>query len=67
MGTWEYIKPFPFQHIFEILYKKSLKNRNIKKRKKLETVGIDNSFKEFCCKGNQGNKAMTGTILSNPQ
>lgn len=46
--------------------KSFFKNRK-DKEKKLVTVSTDNSFKEFCHKGNQKNKAMASTILFDPQ
>ena len=47
-------------------YKKFLKNRK-DKEKKLVTVSTDNSFKEFCHKGNKKNKPLANTILFDPQ
>ena len=47
-------------------YKKFFKNRK-DKEKKLVTVSTDTSFKEFCHKGNEKNKAMANTILFDPQ
>ena len=47
-------------------YKKFFKNRK-DKQKKLVTVSTDTSFKEFCHKGNEKNKALANTILFDPQ
>lgn len=66
MDPWGYIKPFYFLYMFEILYKNVCEKQKSKGKKETETMGIDISFKEFCYKGDQRNKAMTGTILFNP-
>lgn len=47
-------------------YNKKSFDRKIKETVKSETVSID-TFKEFCCKGDQRKEAMAGIILFNSQ
>lgn len=47
-------------------YNKKSFDRKVKETVKLETVSID-TFKEFCCKGDQRHEAMAGTILFHSQ